>query len=91
MLMPSLEEGPDGRGSEASRNVAAGEQTGLWSLPEAVVQQIIEFAAFPLGSWMNHRPSRPAQFFGKDDPRNPENRCRHVSPWEIEDFGSRSG
>lgn len=48
---------------------SAGKGTGLWSLPEAVVHQIIGLAAFPLGSWMNHRPTRPAQFFGKDDYR----------------------
>ncbi|KAK9837927.1 hypothetical protein WJX74_007944 [Apatococcus lobatus] len=47
------------------KHARAGDQTGLWSLPVAVVQQIIEFAAFPLGSWMDFRPSRPAQFFGK--------------------------
>lgn len=46
---------------------SAGQRTGLWSLPEAVVHQIIGLAAFPVGHWMDHRPARPVQFFGKND------------------------
>ncbi|KAK9869005.1 hypothetical protein WJX84_008789 [Apatococcus fuscideae] len=31
--------------------------TGLWSLPESVLQHVIGCAAYPLGSWMHHKPA----------------------------------
>ncbi|KAK9868983.1 hypothetical protein WJX84_002745 [Apatococcus fuscideae] len=41
------------------RNASDGARTGMWSLPEGVLQHIIGLAAFPLGSWMHHKPGRP--------------------------------
>ena len=74
--------------------VPAGGETGLWSLPDAIVHQILGLAAFPLGNWMDDRPTRPVQFFDKNDQLDANFKARLEArksahePWDPDDFNT---